>query len=253
MSYDVIKENVPAFYRRVGDRVIEGSNNVTMVFGTDRAAPGDADLDSGLGHINASGKGKGTGTWHLVTGRAGLNPNFTNDSSYIYVSMKTDVDDNIQSSEEFKTNSIPTIILKTDSLRLIAKKNFKLLSNKTYITLDGENSVTIGVPGSKDSGKIYLGSSAKEQVIFGNVHMKTFNAFVERFNALVNAYNSHFHMGNMGVPTSPPSGVPATNPAFNPMAPPSPANPMQVAGPAGAVQTAKQMTEADLSKVTRTI
>src|SRR3990167_9739759 len=58
LSSDTVVENVPAFDARSSDRVLEGSNNATIVIGRDRP--------SGIG----SGQRDSAGTIDLVTGRA---------------------------------------------------------------------------------------------------------------------------------------------------------------------------------------
>jgi hypothetical protein len=136
----MILEDVPAFIRRVGDQVIEGSNNVTMVFGTDRLD----ELDSGLGHMNAGGKGVDTGTWHVMTGRSSQNPNFESDKSFIYVSSKTEVDKNLGlSGIEFDTNEVPAIALKSDAIRIIARKDIKIIAGDSIVTMKSSGEITI--------------------------------------------------------------------------------------------------------------
>ena len=150
MSYDLVKENVPAFVRRIGDRVIEGSNNSTMIFGTDRASPSEATLSSGLGNINSRDGGKNAGSWHMIVGRSGENPNFESDSAYIYLSMKTDVDDNmgtgnIPRSHGINTNDSSASLTKADSIRIIGRKDIKLVVGKSSILIT-ENEIVIDSP-----------------------------------------------------------------------------------------------------------
>lgn len=129
MSADIVIEEVPKFVRRYGDYVVEGSNDTIAIFGTDRAKKGAATLDDGLGHLDAQGKGVGTGTIHFIAGRAGKDPDFVNDKSFIYISKKTDVDTNLGlESVESKSNPLPSIVMKSDNIRIVGKNDIKVSS-----------------------------------------------------------------------------------------------------------------------------
>ena len=142
MPADAVVEEVPRFRRRYGDQAFEGSNNTLIVLGTDRAKKGPASIDDGLGHVDASGKGKGTGTIHMVVGRKKADPDFQKDDAFIYVTQKSKVDDNLDlGSVESATNDKSAAILKADLLRLVARKNLKICVNddqKHYVFMDGE-------------------------------------------------------------------------------------------------------------------
>ncbi len=127
MSADIVVEEVPGFVRRYGDHVQGGSNNTIVIFGTDRARKGPASLSDGLGHINAPGKGKGTGTIHLIAGRAAKDPDFTKDAAFLYLSQKTDVDTNLGLERvEEKSSQRPAAILKSDAIRIVCKNDLKI-------------------------------------------------------------------------------------------------------------------------------
>ncbi len=141
MSYDIVKEDVPRFIRRVGDQVVQGSNNSVLILGTDRAKAGPAGLADGLGHAKASNDGKGTGTAHLVVGRADKDPDLKKDLAYLYLSMKTKVDSNLElENVEKASNDLPAAILKSDAVRLVFRKNIKIVldGGKNYIYLDSD-------------------------------------------------------------------------------------------------------------------
>lgn len=231
MSYDIIKEDdVPKFTKRIGDHVLAGSNNSYMVFGTDRATIGPAKLTDGLGHINTEGGGKGTGTIHIVTGIKDKdgNPDLNLDSSYIYVTMKTEVDKNAGTMMEGDVGKSPAIIMKSDAIRTIFRKDIKIAldGSDTYafidkdkviihlddkksiiemtkggITIQNDNKAKITLSGDKitiDAGTIELGEGAGEQLILGNSFMAVFNA--------------HTHISAAsGSPTGPP--LPVMTPA----------------------------------------
>ena len=251
MSYDIVKEDVPGFMRRLGDRVIEGSNNVIVICGADRSAPGEAGLDSGFGHINAADGGVGAGAYHVIAGRTGPNPNFDTDRSYLYLSMRTDIDKNtVLSGVEFDTNDVSGVILKSDAVRILGRKDIKIHVDKTYVTLNGTDTIVVGVPGP-GTGRILLGSKAIEPLVFGKLHQTTFNAFVAAFNALVRKFNTHFHQTGPApmAPTSPPAIAP-----FVPVTPPPPPGGPAFLPAAGALPAgeASKMPDADLSKISKT-
>lgn len=263
MSYDMIQENVPRFVKRVGDRVSEGSNNVLMVLGTDRAAPQEAHLNSGFGHVNAENSGRESGAWHLTVGRSTPNPNFSTDSGYIYVSMKTDVDKNSSlENVEFNTNAIAGVLIKSDSVRIIGRKDIKIHADKTYLTLNGADTAVLESPKN-----ILLGTKATHPIPLGDNLLSRFNAFVAAFNNLVDKFNAHTHLGNSGVPTSKAiapggqggSAIPNPShpnlllpPPAGPGIPPSLANPVMLFIAGGGVGKASSMTQSDLSRFSKT-
>jgi hypothetical protein len=205
MSVDVVEESVPTYHRRVGDSVFQGSNNSVLVLGTDRGSPGHSGLDAGLGHRGASGGGKGAGTFHVITGLSGKtgDPDFGKDLSYLYVSMKTDVDDNLGTGTvEAKSSAVPAIAMKSDAVRIVARKDVKVVidGTKSYVflskdscvvSLEGVGSIRMG-DGKVvvDSDRIELGDGAAERIVKGDSFM----------NAI---FNKHIHASNMG-PTSTP-------------------------------------------------
>lgn len=152
----VIVEEVPKFVKRIGDQTIAGSNNTLIILGTDRAKNGPATIEDGLGHPDADGEGKGTGTVHFIAGRKAEDPDLKEDKAFLYLTMKSDVDDNLDLGDiEEANNESPGAILKSDILRLVARKNIKLASNddqkhyifigeeKTVIRVDDDTTITV--------------------------------------------------------------------------------------------------------------
>jgi len=142
MSSDIVIEKVPRFTRRYGDYVVEGSNNTTIIMGTDRAKKGPATRADGLGHINAANKGAGTGTVHIIAGRAAEDPDLAKDDSYLYLTRKSKVDDNLGlAGVEQAQNEKPGAILKSDLIRIVGRKDIKVCANdddKHYLFMDGK-------------------------------------------------------------------------------------------------------------------
>lgn len=208
MEFDIIQEEVPPFIRRLGDQTFQGSNNSLIVLGTDRAAPGPATIDSGLGRPGASDKGRGSGAIHMIVGRKDLdgNPDFDKDSSYLYLSMRTDVDGNLGSTFEGSDSSVSAVVAKGDAIRIDGRKNVKIFidGGKCYIHLDEDQCIvkvgssTFKMKSDKitvDSKTIELGPDAVERLMLGDSFMKL--------------YNNHLHVSPTG-PTSPPT-VPMTD------------------------------------------
>lgn len=140
MSHEIIIEDVPEFVRRIGDHVIQGSNNTILIFGTDRPS----DHSSGYGTVDAPGQGAGAGSMHAIVGRAGADPNLMSDRSYVYLSMKSDPDKNLTlDNVEGKLTGVSCAIMKSDALRLVFREDIKLSidNGKNYIFIGKDRSV----------------------------------------------------------------------------------------------------------------
>lgn len=127
---DAIQEPVPNYISSTNDTLLKGSNNSWIVLGRDRPAS----RLSGYG-----GKGDTqTGTVDIVVGRMGhkpldgvfVDPNFETDAARIYVSQKTDVDENFKLAAGTIGNSIglSAIGMKADSIRIIGRQGIKLVT-----------------------------------------------------------------------------------------------------------------------------
>lgn len=192
MSYDIVREDIPEFIRRVGDRVIEGSNNSIMIFGTDRSSNGEAKIEDGFGTSKSPNGGKDAGSWHTIVGRSGPNPNFNTDKSYIYMSMKVDSDEasGLENVIE-KSSASPAIIMKSDSIRILGRDTLKISVGESTLFMKSDGTLIL------DGSKIMLGKDAIQKIILGDQFMALFNA----------------HTHNTGVgPSSPP--IPQMTPQY---------------------------------------
>lgn len=186
MSYDIIKEDVPPFTKRIGDRVIQGSNNTIIILGTDRAKFGKASVADGVGHVNAIDGGKGTGTIHMIVGRTNPgDPDLDNDKAYFYLSMKTDIDKNMKTEMEGNSGLLSAAAIKADAIRLVGRKNIKISFNdQNFILIDDEqcfisikNSGFIKIKNDKiviDANNIELGEGAVDRLIKGDAFKQFF-------------------------------------------------------------------------------
>jgi hypothetical protein len=125
-----LQEAVPNYIASVGDNIVKGNNNSWIILGRDRPAS----RLSGYG-----GKGDTqTGTIDIVVGRMCKNPedgvfvdpNFETDAARIYVSQKTDIDENFKLAAGTigSSKAISAIGLKADSIRVIGREGIKFVT-----------------------------------------------------------------------------------------------------------------------------
>lgn len=153
-------ESVPRYRKRPGDTAFQGSNNTLVVLGTDRTGR-TADFETSPKGKKVKSKPdkdkKGlAGTIDIVAGRGRSkkteakeidnslgrkeaskrkadenreegDPDFALDLSRMYVSMNTDADGNFEINFSNKESPGPATIIKTDHIRLIARKTAKIL------------------------------------------------------------------------------------------------------------------------------
>ena len=142
-----VTEAFPDFYQAAAERVLENGTNAYMVIGKDR--PGS--ILSGYG-----GRGdSGAGTIDVVVGRMShkprykddygnkiiVDPSFKLDASRIYVSQKTDIDDNFDLSEGKVGNSIAKagLAIKSDAVRIISRDGVKIVTGTDLKDSNGED------------------------------------------------------------------------------------------------------------------
>jgi len=223
MSYDIIVEEVPKFKKRVGDQVMQGSNNTIIIFGTDRAADGPADISKGLGTVKDSGKGKGTGTLHFIVGRKGAEPDLKDDLSYLYLTMKSKIDDNLNlSSIEAADNDLPGAVIKSDLIRHVYRKNIKITSDDAKFSVFMDKKILrVNTDGTKSTFKkdeIEFGNNTSDWMALAGLVKTELSALRDTLNSLTNTFNSHIHITTAtiaiaGPATIAPPASPATPPA----------------------------------------
>lgn len=106
--------------------------------------------------------------------------------------------------------------------------------------------------GTDKTDTVALGELPTDHLVLGEKFRTTFNNMITVLNTLIDAYNAHFHLDSNGLPTSAPTGTPIPNPGFNPLSPPSAANPVNLPSPAATVPNASEMPTTDLSTVSKT-
>lgn len=193
MSRDMVYEDVPRVSRRIGDTVVAGTNNSTIILGRDRLGG----VDTGYGSAMGPGQGKAAGAMHLVVGRTGEDPDLDTDAASVYLSQRTDPDaaavtEGVGPSTQRDRSAV---VFRGDCIRGSARTDIKLSVGRAYILMSSDGRIVV-------EGDISLGELAAESILKG----QSFAAWAA----------GHFHTSAQpGQPTSPalpsiPSGV------FNP-------------------------------------
>lgn len=141
---DPLPESIPFFPKTKSEQIYKGQNNTWIVLGRDRP------MGRASGYINNTQ----AGAIDIVAGRLGAfgrayqpkpneemkvwaDPNFAFDAARIYISQKTDIDENFGLTDgkvgNAKTKS--GIAIKADGVRIIAREGIKLVTR-----VDGYNS-----------------------------------------------------------------------------------------------------------------
>lgn len=207
-------EAVPRFTPRPGDFALQGTNNARICIGTDRTGAA-AEFETKASAPNRKGKrvkGKpkddakgGAATIDFVVGSGQEkskskpkkvknslqneeidkssdqegegDPDFDNDLSRIYLTMKSAIDDNFKIKTKGvetvvkKGSEAPGVVVKTDYVRIIARKELRFIIQPTVDTPASDcptivmkDKDIIFIPA--DSGVIKLGAEDADQAIF---------------------------------------------------------------------------------------
>ena len=222
-------EPVPQFAKAPCEKVIQASNNQWIVLGRDRPASrmsgyggkgdtGAAMIDLCVGRMGASPQavdGAGSRTY--------VDPNFKIDSARIYISQKTDIDDNfgLVSGVAGNTKAKSAIALKADGIRLIAREGIKLVTSTDKKNSQGAEVQSITgvdlIAGNDDEDMQPIPKGLNLEKCLKRVlhHMNKLNGIVDSLLMHQNNFNmaltSHFHFSPFfGIPTSvSPTVVPA--------------------------------------------
>ena len=222
-------EPVPGFMNSDSEKVIANENNSFIVLGRDR--PGSR--MSGYG-------GRGTtqcGSIDMVCGRMGadprqtneegefvhVNPNFTLDAARIYISQKTDIDENfgLAAGTVGPATTKSGIALKADGIRVIARDGIKLITRTDRRNSQGGEVQSIAgidlIAGNDDTDMQPIVKGANLVAAFEQLvsHVDALNGIVDSFlmsQMELNGFiTSHFHISPFaGLPNTPsPVVVPA--------------------------------------------
>jgi len=160
---DPLTEGVPTLITTQSEKIIEGSNNTSIVLGRDRPSTRLSGY-GGAGHTQAGSIDIVVGRWgsqarSFIEGeRAYVNPSFDNDAARIYISQKTDIDRNFRiagGNQSTDSDGKSAIALKADGIRVIAREGIKLVTrtdtrNSQGGIIDGIEGVSL-IAGDDDS------------------------------------------------------------------------------------------------------
>lgn len=177
MAKDPVKEDVPRLIRRVGDNMLAGANNATLLLGRDR--PGS--VESGYGSQPRAGAA------HLIVGRKGEDPNPAEDRATFYLSATADPDEIAGTTHVGEARrGVSAAITRGDCVRVSARTDFKISVGRAYLTMDQSGAVTV-------EGDVSLGHGAADRIIRGD--------------AFASFWANHIHPTPVG-----PSGTPQPMP-----------------------------------------
>ena len=159
-SAEFVPETVPKFHARVGDRVIEGSNNALIVLGRDR--PDNKD----------SGERESAGTIDIVVGRIpdSSDMSLVDDKSRIYLTMNSDVDENFNIDVGDGSGPSAAIVIKSDEIRIVARNGMKIVVDDGDVTIDAKT--------------INLGNKASEPAVLGDTLVDLIGQIVDQIVAM---------------------------------------------------------------------
>jgi len=215
---DALQEPVPSFISCVNDNLIKGANNTWIVLGRDRPAS----RLSGYG-----GKGDTqTGTIDIVVGRMGhepkdgvfVDPNFETDAARIYISQKTDVDENFKLAAGTigSSVSLSAIGMKADSIRVIGRQGIKLVTGVDQTNSQGGKISSIqGIEliagnDSEDIQPVPKGDNLSESLEQLCDNIEAISGIISTFLTSQMDFNAtaaiHYHYSPFyGIPTTPSS------------------------------------------------
>ena len=187
---DDLIEPVPEYIGTASEVIFKNKNNAWIVLGRDRPR-GIASGFGGAGETQAA-------SIDLVTGRhAGLHfppqdgkyvdPDFRNDAARIYISQKTDIDDNFNLTSGMMGASYikSGIGIKADGVRIIGREGIKLVTNT-----DTVNSTNAEI---KSVGNIEFicgnNGEALEPLVKGDQLVFTLNGIMNQLAALTDNFN----------------------------------------------------------------
>jgi len=220
---DKILEAHPAYLKAKSEKVIEGQNNNFIILGRDRPT----DLQSGYG-----GKGDThAGRVDIIVGMSGqqarevekqkdtetfvdTNPNVYLDASRIYISQKTDIDDNFQlvPGRVGNPTSRSAIAMKSDGIRIIGREGIKLVTGTDKMNSQGVKISTISgidlIAGNDDTllqpipkGSNLVDSLDGMLVLIGSLTNIVTDLTINQAQLIVNLL-AHTHISLVG-PTTP--------------------------------------------------
>lgn len=219
---DPLYEAVPQLIKTHSEKVYENGHNAAIVLGRDRPASrlsgygGRGDTQAGSIDIVAGRMGFQSKSFTSSGKRVWVDPDFTNDAARLYISQKTDIDDNFKLAAGrvgiSKTKS--GIALKADGIRIIAREGIKLITKVDDHNSQGGDIQSITgidlIAGNDDSDlqPMVKGNNLREALKRLTLHVDKLNGIVDSLLMAQMTFNtaltSHFHFSPFfGLPTTP--------------------------------------------------
>lgn len=215
-------EPVPSFIKTSTEEVLHNGNNAWLVLGRDRPASrlsgygGRGDTQAAAIDIVAGRMGSLSKSFNSAGKRIWADPDFENDAARIYISQKTDIDDNFKLTSGrvgiSKTKS--GIALKADGIRIIAREGIKLITRTDVLNSQGGEIKSISgidlIAGNDDSDlqPMVKGNNLADALRRLVVHVDKLNGIVDSLLMTQMTFNTalthHFHFSPFfGLPTTP--------------------------------------------------
>lgn len=162
MSRDMVYEDVPRLERRGGDSMLANQNNATILLGRDRLTG----VETGYGSLTSSTKGRDAGAIHLMAGRRGVDPSFSDDAATAYLSARSDPDKHA-GTESIGTNAqgVSSILMRADCVRMVPRNDFKLSVGKAYLLVQSDGTIVV-------EGAVSLGAGASDRILRGETYVR---------------------------------------------------------------------------------
>ena len=229
---DALDEPVPNYIQTSSEKIYKGSNNTWLVFGRDRPRSRLSGY-GGLGDTQA-------GSIDIVVGRLGadaksftqgdkrvwVDPDVRKDAARIYISQKTDIDENFGLVDggvgNAKTKS--GIAIKADGIRIIAREGIKLVTRTDKINSQGGDiAAAVGIDliatnDDKDLQPLVKGENLREALERLTTHVDKLNGIVDSLLMYQNAFNEalthHTHYGPAKIIGAGPAFIWETTPSL---------------------------------------
>ena len=210
---DPLDEPVSSYIQTPSEKIYKGSNNTWLVFGRDRPKSRLSGY-GGLGDTQA-------GSIDIVVGRLGVDsksftqdgervwvdPDVKKDAARIYISQKTDIDENfgLVAGEVGQAKAKSGIAIKADGIRLVAREGIKLVTRTDRKNSQGADiRAAVGIDliatnDDKDLQPLVKGQNLIEALQKLATHVDKLNGIVDSLLMYQIAFNEalthHTHFG----------------------------------------------------------
>jgi len=227
---DPLSEPVPSYIQTPSEKVYQGSNNSWLVFGRDRpqsrlsgyGGKGDTQcgsIDIVVGRLSAEAR-----SFTIAKGsdeskqRVWVDPDINKDAARIYISQKTDIDENYKLADGMVGNSKTKsgIALKADGIRIIAREGIKLVTrtdkkNSQGADIQSVNGIDLLASNDdEDLQPLVKGENLRDALERLTTHLDKLNGIVDSllmyqigFNEAL-THHTHLAPGNV-IPLPPPA------------------------------------------------